>query len=186
MKILENIRKQTKSLHEQIEQENKAKYILDHSITEEDYKILLIQNYIAYRVVESEIKRFIPEFSTDKSDRIYLDLISFGLPIHTEIKHFRKQFNCSNYLESLGASYVLEGSAMGGMLLARELQNCTNLQTKKHHFFNGDRNNAKSWNAFLKTINNTDFTEEEQQIIVEKAKETFLFFEEVFRYDVVY
>lgn len=185
MEILENLRAQTKSLHEQIEQENKAKYILDHSITQEAYKLLLLQNYIAYRVTESEIKRFIPEFSTDKSERLAVDLQQLAVGIPTEIEVFQQDFSCNNILESLGASYVLEGSAMGGMVLARELKYCDKIAVENHHFFNGDRNNAKSWNTFLKKIKKTEFSEEEQEIVIEKAKDTFLFFGKVFRYEPV-
>ncbi|MCL6218861.1 biliverdin-producing heme oxygenase [Zunongwangia pacifica] len=181
--MLQTLREQTSALHKEIEKDNTAGLIMDHSITMSEYKLLLLQNYLAYKIVEDEIKRFQPQFSTDKSERLAEDLILLNVDFEAPIASFKGDFHCNDEIEALGAAYVLEGSAMGGMLIARELQDCTNLASiAKHHFFNGDRKNVQGWKEFMKKVNSREFSAEETQKATLKAQETFLFFGKIFDY----
>ena len=47
-------------MHTDIEKDNTANKIMDHSISLEDYKLLLFQNFLAYKAAESEIEKFLP------------------------------------------------------------------------------------------------------------------------------
>ena len=181
--MLQTLRDQTSVLHKEIEKDNTAGLIMDHSITLEEYKLLLLQNYLAYKVVEDEIKRFEPEFSTDKSQRLAEDLRMLGIDFKSPLAYFKDDFYCNDSIEALGAAYVLEGSAMGGMLIAKELQHCKNLASiGTHHFFNGERKNVQGWKEFMKKVNSREFSEEETQKATLKAKETFRFFGKTFDY----
>lgn len=179
--MIERLREATNRLHKEIEADNSASRIIDHSITLKEYKLLLLQNYIAYKVTEEEIGKFIPSLEGQKHQRLKKDLED--LDMNTGIvSHYKASFSCSSYAEALGAAYVVEGSALGGMVIAKELKHCDNLEgIKEHHFFNGDRNNVKSWNAFKKELDATELSEEETILATEKAKATFRFFREVFR-----
>ena len=53
--MLQTLREQTATLHKEIEKDNTAGLIMDHSITLEEYKLLLLQNYLAYKIVEDEM-----------------------------------------------------------------------------------------------------------------------------------
>ncbi|SFC33800.1 heme oxygenase [Zunongwangia mangrovi] len=181
--MLQTLREQTATLHKEIEKDNTAGLIMDHSITLEEYKLLLLQNYLAYKIVEDEIKQFEPEFSTDKSERLAEDLNALNIDFSSPLVQFENQFHCKDKIEALGAAYVLEGSAMGGMLIAKELQNCTKLASiSTHHFFNGDRKNVQGWKEFMKRVNAREFSEEEIQKATLKAQETFRFFGKIFEY----
>ena len=181
--MLQKLRTNTSVLHKEIEKDNTAGLIMDHSIKLEEYKLLLLQNYLAYKIVEDEIKQFQPQFSTDKSERLAKDLEMLGVNFKEPLSFLKDDFQCKDEIEALGAAYVLEGSAMGGMLIAKEIQHCPNLASiSKHHFFNGDRKNVQGWNEFMKKVNVREFSEEEIQKASLKAQQTFRFFGKIFDY----
>lgn len=180
--MMNNLREATASLHEQIEKENLARHVMDHSISLEDYRLLLLQNYIAYAVTENAIGRHLEEYVGAKHLQLEKDLQALQVEIPPFLNTFREGFSINNEIEALGAAYVVEGSAMGGMLIARELKHCDKLASvEQHHFFNGDRNNIRGWKTFMKQVNATNFSAAEEAEAAEKAKETFRFFGEVFR-----
>lgn len=179
--MIQRFREATGQLHQEVEEENSAAKIIDHSITREEYKLLLLQNYIAYKVTEEQIGKFLPREETTKHQRLEEDLAR--LEVNTSAgSAYLDHFTCHSYAEAMGAAYVVEGSALGGMVIAKELKQCEQLQELgNQRFFNGERNNIKSWNAFKKQLEQTHFSEEEAFQATEKAKETFRFFQKVFR-----
>ncbi|MDT0651540.1 biliverdin-producing heme oxygenase, partial [Autumnicola edwardsiae] len=67
-------------------------------------------------------------------------------------------------------------------LISRNIKQCDNLSSiENHHFFNGKRDSLKSWNEFKKLLDSRSFSEEEKTLAINKAKETFKFFGQVFR-----
>lgn len=179
--MIQRFREATRELHQEVEKENSAAKIIDHSITRREYKLLLLQNYIAYKIAEEQIKRFLPQEEISKHQRLQQDLEELGVDISGS-SDYQDDFTCNTYAEAMGAAYVVEGSALGGMVIAKELRHCENLDgLDNQHFFNGDRNNIKSWNTFKKQLDTTQFSEDEVVAATEKAKETFRFFQKVFR-----
>ena len=91
-------------------------------------------------------------------------------------------FSCNNIAEAFGAAYVVEGSALGGMVISRNISKCDGLsELKEQVFFSGDRENLRSWEVFKKQLSEQNFSEEEAAAATEKAMETFRFFGKVFR-----
>lgn len=180
MKMLERLRSATEELHREIEKDNLAAKIIDHSISLREYKLLLLQNYIAYKISEKEIEKHLPNWESDKSDRLEKDLEV--LKVDTGIyKDFEPHFKVNSYAEALGAAYVLEGSALGGMQIGKALANCPALEElPSQHFFTPNREAMQGWNDFLKLIRNSEFSEEEKEAAALKAQETFKFFGLVF------
>ncbi len=178
--MINSLREHTKSLHEEIEKDNLAGLIMDHSISLAEYKTLLLQNYISYKVVENAVLPFLKDFGSIKSDQLEKDLKFLDVDLNV-LERFAGDISCSNKAEALGAAYVVEGSVLGGLMIAKELENCKKLEDiQEHHFFNGDRNNVAGWKTFLKQINSEDFSEEEKLQASNKAKDTFMFFGKVF------
>lgn len=102
----------------EIEEGNLAGDIMSHTISLENYKLLLLQNFIAYNVVDREIAKFIPEFSSNKANRLQEDLSN--LKVDTSIyKEFEDQFSIDSIAEAWGAWYVVEGSVLGGMMISK-------------------------------------------------------------------
>lgn len=176
--MLSTLRQATKIQHEQLESENLANKIMDHSITKEEYKLLLFQNYLAYKASENEIQKFLPEQVSDKATTIHKDLQNMGMTNMDDTL----DFTCTSEAEAIGAAYVIEGSAMGGMLIGKEIANCEALQDlPEQNFFNGKRDSIKSWNQFLKFVRSREFSETETEIAAKKAKETFELFGRAFK-----
>ena len=179
--MIEQLREATRELHEQIEQENEAKKILDHTITLEEYKQLLLQNYIAYHTTENEISGHLADYRGKKHEQLQMDLENLNMDSSLS-SGIQADFKCRTAAEALGAAYVVEGSALGGMVIAKELKKCPALsRIEKHYFFSGNRENMQEWKLFKKQLEEREWTEEESAQAVEKAKETFRFFGEVFR-----
>ncbi len=178
--MLNRLREETADLHRQLEKDNLANKIMDQSISLEEYKNLLFQNLLAYENVETEITKFIPEYSSDKSMRLKEDLHGIGV----ENFSCSLAFSCTSEAEAIGAAYVVEGSAMGGMQIGKELKKCIFFdQIPEQSFFTGKRDSIKGWNEYLKFLRSRDFSEAEIESAARKAKETFLLFEEAFKLD---
>jgi len=177
MEIQNSLREATQQLHTDIEKDNTANKIVDHSISLEEYKLLLIQNYLAYQATEHEIQRFLPDYEAGKTSRLQKDLENLGI----ENLRCELDFSCKNEAEAIGAAYVVEGSAMGGMLIGKEIKNCPGLESiSNQHFFNGERSSMMGWNKFLKYLRSRDFNDQEIIAATNKAKETFLLFKKAF------
>lgn len=177
--MIERLKAETKELHEQVEQENLAKFIMDHSIERETYVALLIQNYLAYRQTEKEIAKFLPELKLKKHLLLEQDLLNLEVD-PAELPRV-EEFECAIRAEALGAAYVVEGSALGGMLLGRHLKSCKKLDVPGPQFFNGDKANLKDWQHFKEVLLSHHFSEKEEQQAINKARETFKFFGNIFR-----
>lgn len=177
--MIQRLKEETSELHEQIEGVNLAKQIMDHSIDLDTYKLLLLQNFIAYQATETAIKRFLPGYSGNKHKQLQQDLEQLG--VSAEIVTKNDIFECHSHAEALGAAYVVEGSALGGMLLSKNLQKCKQLASvDQHHFFNGNKENLKDWNSFKTVLEQHEFSKAEENEALKKAKQTFRFFQTIF------
>lgn len=180
--MIKKLKEETRELHEQIEDKNLAKQIMDHSIDLETYKLLLLQNYLAYRETENEIKKFLPAYGAKKHLQLKKDLEQLNVPTEVDVNSSR--FVCHSTAEALGAAYVVEGSALGGLVLAKNLGKCLKLSgVEQHYFFGGDKENLNDWKSFKEELERYDFSEAEEAEAIEKAKDTFRFFETVFDKD---
>lgn len=178
--MLEKLRTATNELHEEIEKDNLANLIISHKINREEYKLLLYQNFVAYKVTEEEIAGQLKEFGGTKHKQIEKDLENLDVDtLHSSF--FKTHFSCKSEAEAFGAAYVVEGSALGGMMISKELPNCPNLKDiQTHHFFSGDRRNIKDWRKFSKLIKSQQFTPSQENEAIDKARETFKFFGSVY------
>lgn len=177
--MLNKLREDTAELHRRLEGDNLANKIIDHSINLEEYKLLLYQNYLAYSSVEKELLKFLPGRNLEKSEKLWQDLLNLGF-LNLNANQ-GPGFKCMNKAEALGAAYVIEGSAMGGMMIGKQVGNCRSLaHLPPQNFFSGERESMKGWNNFLKFIRSQEFSDSEKEKAAQKAKETFKLFEKVF------
>lgn len=79
----------------------------------------------------------------------------------------------------LGALYVVEGSALGGVALARGLDGLTGVGVLDgRRFFTGHKSETGSaWRAYLARLSATPWTAEQQATIIATATATFALFE---------
>ena len=139
--LLEALKNHTATIHKEVEQKNLAKYIMDHTITKNQYQQLLQQNYQIYYVIEtylnSNSKKLPPTIrgliNFDKSTALRndLELTSTEIP-EPSLTNIELG---TNPMELLGAMYVIEGSMLGGMLIAKNLKKCKELEPLKKAYF---------------------------------------------------
>lgn len=178
--MLEKLRNATQTLHKEVEKDNLAGFIISHEISLQQYKTLLYQNYIAYKITENIIAEHLESYSGKKHEQLEKDLKYLQVDLSGSAL-LENSFSCKNRSEALGAAYVVEGSALGGMMIAKELMFCEDLQNiTTHHFFNGDRNNIKGWRKFCSMLKNENLDPAGEQAAIDKAQETFKFFGFVF------
>ena len=178
---LKKLRAATSVLHERIEQQNLAQYILDHSMDLNTYKLLLLLNYQAYMHLEVRISAFLPQLKTEKTSRLKRDLEALEVVPPEPAAEPPVKINIKSRAEAFGAAYVVEGSALGGMLIAKHLPQCKQLKDlPPQHFFRGDRNDLETWKIFKQELACQNFDQAEEMALLAKAKESFLFFESIF------
>ena len=169
--LLQQLRQTTAPLHERIEQKNPARAILDHSIGLE-----------AYSRLEPGIAVVLPFFKADKAARLYRDLVALNITPQPE----PDEFEINSVAEAFGAAYVLEGSALGGMLIAKHLSQCAQLKAlPSQHFFSGDKASLAPWKLFQQELAVRDFNEPQTAELLYKARESFLLFERPFEVQIV-
>lgn len=171
--MLNSLREATADLHQELEKENLANKITDHTITLKEYQLLMLQNLLAYQTAEAEIAKFLDISKPSKTELIKKDLDAMNQDFDNAVLNF----HVNNKAEAIGAAYVIMGSAMGGFVIGRELKKCPELKSlPEQHFYAEDREGVQSWNVFSKMLKSHPFTSEEISLAQEKAKETFELF----------
>ncbi len=179
--LLEALKNHTATIHKEVEQKNLAKYIMDHTITKNQYQQLLQQNYQIYYVIEtylnSNSKKLPPTtqglINFDKSTALRndLELISAEIP-EPSLTNIELG---TNPMELLGAMYVIEGSMLGGMLIAKNLKKCKELEPlKKAYFFSGKSNQSvQRWKNFCQLLSALTLDQDDITRATDAAKKTF-------------
>ena len=191
------LKEETLPEHQKTESNNDAKYIIDHTITYSQYIALLCRNYIAYKGLESSIHRFseklpdeLKEFvSYDKSKRLEKDLLQSDL----DFNKFKEELVVDitledvNVMKAIGMLYVIEGSMLGGMMIANHLQHCSELGSmEEHHFFGGNpKAHVQRWKKFIAVLDSLTLNEQETEEVVKGAKEAFEYFDKAFELELV-
>ncbi|WP_028374808.1 biliverdin-producing heme oxygenase [Leeuwenhoekiella sp. MAR_2009_132] len=182
--ILKQLKTRTATLHKETEENNLAKYILDHSITIEQYQSLLTQNYKAYvtlselsekhmKLIDDDLKTFA---DAQKSEALKRDLKQLNVAIPEKI-NLEIPENISPFF-LLGVLYVAEGSMMGGLLIRKNLEACTNLKCiEDHHFFGKSAPEVLNrWKSFTEAVETKTYTDAEIDEAVSGANFAFSVF----------
>lgn len=182
--ILKQLKARTENLHRQVEEDNLASHILDHSIKPMQYEQLLIQNYRAYATLEhflKENKEVLPEelqsfIDGKKTAAIAEDLKHFRTAPPERTSDFKPETVSPEAL--IGILYVIEGSMLGGLMIQQHLDSCEGLRDiRHHHFFGGDpKESIARWRSFMKAVNSKEYTHGEIDEAVDAAHEAFALF----------
>ena len=182
--MLDFLKEQTKTIHNNVEGTNLAKYIMDGSMSLEQYKTYLIQNYHSYKAVEDALvlnKGIIREdlhsfINSNKSDHLFKDLKNLAV---NNIPENSKEITFDSEVEAIAALYVIQGSMIGGNMISKKLRTCPELKDiETHHFFDFCvKDSMKLWSNFKTTVNNANFPESEYEKALASAKKAFLCFE---------
>jgi heme oxygenase (biliverdin-IX-beta and delta-forming) len=146
-----------------------------------DYAALLKTFYGFYSPVEQSISNFVskkllPDISERRNSKLILrDLEALGISADS-IPLCSRLPEIYSPATALGSMYVLEGSTLGGQMIARMLQKnpMLNLVPGQLNFFQGYREETgRKWKSFQAALNLLDG---ETEILVSAARQTFSLF----------
>lgn len=168
--ILERLKTETRPHHDRIEEVGFSTQIMSGQLTLNEYKMLVINNYRMHKLVEGMLEQM-PEVknleglefeSRKKTALLAKDLEDLGLnPADFSTEGIN--IDLSDFHTAMGTYYVLEGSTLGGSVIARKLATNPNLASEGLTDFNfygcyGDMVGPR-WKAF-------------QQVLVDVATDT--------------
>lgn len=180
MVLSDQIKLQTRIQHQELEGVLVPKIKAVRS--KEDYASLLQLFYLFFNPLEKDIGALmdsrLPDFDQRRKTGSILKDLNF-------IEHKWKSPtpkvvspDIQNFPQALGALYVMEGSTLGGRIIAKIIGQQLNLppETGLSYFEAYGDATEKMWNQFLQLLNDPDFSLLERESVVFSAKSTFIHF----------
>lgn len=169
------LKEQTKQQHDDTEAKLQSQKIFDKSYTLDDYKTLLIHNYKLISRYEPQIHNQLqnyPELKLElrsKIDALKTDLDHLNIKTDNEVSIH----NLENEAEAFGALYVMEGSTLGGNVIAKQLKRNPEFENVEFNYFGVyGENTGPYWQEF-KAIIDEKITEEHYDACVTGAKKAY-------------
>jgi heme oxygenase len=179
--LREKLRNETCAYHERIEQ----KLALTEKVrTKSEYVSLLERFYRFYLPVERRLTHFAGDFrkhSFDLSPRLKsswiaedLAKLSNGSERHAAASLCSRIPALQEYASALGCLYVLEGSTLGGQIIARHFNQTLSITREcGGRFFHGYGSDTRiMWNSFVAFLNASALVVD-ADIVVQAASDTF-------------
>lgn len=195
--IMQRLRAETSDLHSQAESRTLQREIAKGEISRESFVAYLGQLYHVHRALESALagqRNHHPAIAALATpDRMRIpdldrDLAFYGVdPERLEVGKTAGEFaaliertRSSNGVALLGALYVLEGSTNGGRFLANVLRKSWDLDRDGLAYFDpyGDQQ-PQQWAAFKREMDSASLEADDEDAVVEMAKQTFAAIAEV-------
>ncbi|WP_294224496.1 biliverdin-producing heme oxygenase [uncultured Chryseobacterium sp.] len=177
--VSEYLKQHTAVYHDAAEKLFNSKKIFDRTFTLEDYKKIISTNYLM--LLHSEDKIF-QNLSDDIAGKLQLEnrkklaLIEkdlSGLSLEPESVSHDLEFTGEN--EALGALYVIEGSTLGGNVIARQLSKTEGFDGVTFNFFGCYRENTgPMWKSF-KEVLDAEVDEQNYDEVLSGAKKLYNF-----------
>ncbi|OLY93163.1 heme oxygenase [Cnuella takakiae] len=169
------LKRQTQAQHQLAE--TTMMPLIHQATSSTSYARLLKGMYGFYQPLEEQIAPFLPRINfplpvSNRAHHILTDLQVLGvngmIPLSTQLPLIESP------LQALGALYVLEGSALGGRIIARMLRKQDSLPDNAFHFFEGHQENTGAhWQAFIRHLNQFAVTTPDIEKVSGAANETF-------------
>ena len=178
--ILQQLRDATRLDHQQLEARIN---LLERDWSLEFYRALLEKFHGFYAPLEPAIfahpqwqqAKFAIE-SRRKLHWLHSDLQFLGLntPQIGALPHCKYLPRADTFARALGCAYVLEGSTLGGQIIARHLKTQLNLPPNGCRFFTAyGAQTGAMWRKFIAVLNAYESSEREQNELLESASATF-------------
>jgi hypothetical protein len=120
--LLNLLKENTNDLHTRLEQIGFINKILNRSLTKEEYKKLILSNYIFHLSMEEKLQGITGIHQLNikwKMPFLEKDKIEVG---GFEFKKLEIDFEIKDITEALGCLYVLEGATLGGRVIKKHLE----------------------------------------------------------------
>lgn len=179
MMVSEYLKQHTAEYHDAAEKLFNSGKIFDKTFTLEDYKKIIGTNYLMLLNAEAEIFRNLSDRFSEKlqlHNRKKLPLIEKDLDsLALKTQSASEELEFSGKYEALGAMYVIEGSTLGGNVIAKQLSKTEGFDQVTFNFFGCYRENTgPMWKSF-KEVLDSEVTEENYDEVLAGAKKLYTF-----------
>jgi len=177
--VSEYLKQNTAEFHDAAEKLFSSDKIFSKTFTLEDYKKIIHNNYLMLLHSEEKIFNSLSEKYSEKlhlDKRIKLPLIEKDMAsLSIENKTLTHDLEFANENEALGAMYVIEGSTLGGNVIAKQLSKTEGFDEVTFNFFGCyQENTGPMWKNF-KEVLDTEITEENYNEVLSGAKKLYTF-----------
>ena len=152
------------------------------TVSLDDYVDYLECTYAYYAAVEPVLRRSeylatrrMNTVTSSKLEALADDLAFFGKGTPSAPAAVAYVPGQAAIAEALGCSYVLEGAALGGMVLYRHFEQRFGLsrRTGAGFFYGRGPETARRWASFVEALDQTALTSPEERACIEAARATF-------------
>ncbi|WP_027376809.1 biliverdin-producing heme oxygenase [Kaistella palustris] len=151
------LKENTKHLHDQVEEKFQSARIFDGTFTFKDYQHLLASNY---RLLLNFEKEVFGNISADNRDLLHIEKRSKLPLIESELEaaEVQKSRLCEtqsikNEAEAFGFLYVMEGSTLGGNVIAKQLSKHADFKDISFEYFRCyGENTGFFWKNFKRVL----------------------------------
>lgn len=133
------LKEQTKVLHDQVEEKLMSQKIMDRSFSLQEYHNLLKYNFLFISEFEDIL---FSKLSSETNEKLQPEQRKKIAVITKDLGHFEEVLSpqkssatIKNEAEALGILYVMEGSTLGGNIIARNLAKNPNFQDVSFNYF---------------------------------------------------
>jgi heme oxygenase len=172
MMIQAELKAATQADHERLEQLMFVEQVMNGTLSFNEYKRLLVINYLVHHVLEEQLVSALnPAIAAKLQMNSRLKLIALrkdveeaGVILPESINYY-EPLPVTNDAFNLGALYVLEGATLGGSVIIKKLLQNVNLQPYQlnYHYYNIYGNELIfKWKQFCEILNQLPDEEVEQ------------------------
>ncbi len=177
--VSEYLKQNTAEYHDAAEKLFNSEKIFNKTFTLEDYKKIINTNYLMLLHSEDKIFNSLSGNFSEKlqlNDRKKLPLIEKDLAsLALENRTPSHALEFENEHEALGAMYVIEGSTLGGNVIAKQLSKTEGFDNVTFNFFGCyQENTGPMWKNF-KEVLDTEVAEEKYNDVLSGAKKLYTF-----------
>lgn len=177
--VSEYLKQHTAEYHDAAEKLFSSQKIFNKTFTLDDYKKIIGTNYLMLLHSEDQIFSTLSDKFTEKlqlGNRKKLPLIEKDLTsLALESREASYDLELHNEHEALGAMYVIEGSTLGGNVMAKQLSKTEGFDEVTFNFFGCYRENTgPMWKNF-KEVLDTEVSEENYDEVLSGAKKLYRF-----------
>lgn len=177
--VSEYLKKNTAEYHDAAEKLFNSEKIFNKTFTLEDYKKIINTNYLMLLHSEDKIFNNLSDKYAEKlqlSNRKKLPLIEKDLEsLSLKNQTASHDLEFTNEHEALGAMYVIEGSTLGGNVIAKQLSKTEGFDQVSFNFFGCYQENTGSMWKNFKEVLDAEVSEENYHEVLSGAKKLYMF-----------
>lgn len=179
MTVSEYLKQNTAEYHNAAEKLFSSEKIFNKTFTVEDYKKIICTNYLMLLHSENKIFDSLSRRFSEKlqlSERRKLPLIKKDLKsLSLEDKNTTQTLEIENENEALGMLYVIEGSTLGGNVIAKQLSKTDGFDDITFNFFGCYQDNTGSMWKNFKEVLDSEVEKENYNEVLSGAKKIYTF-----------